>query len=129
MAKQSNVDDLIRQALHAEGLDGLDFPGEPSLPDAVTEVFRGRMWWTGVIMMANMMAGLGLAVLCGVKFLGSLEIADMIRWGAGLFGCVLVVIGCKLWYWMRIDRIALTRELKRVELMVAHLAHELQSRK
>ena len=128
MAQKSDVDRLIREALKAEGMEGLDLSGEPGLPDMVTEIFRGRMWWVGACMMANILACTILAIICGVQFFRTDVMPDMIRWGAGFFFCTNVVIGCKLWYWMQVERISMIREIKRVELMVAHLAKEQRDR-
>jgi hypothetical protein len=120
--------DLIREALRAEGVPEMEIPGEPSLADMVTEVFSGRMWWTGVLMVANIVVLTVLAVICGIRFLGEGDLAGVIRWGAGFFVCFAGVIGCKLWYWMRLARITMIREIQRVELLVAHLAAELRTR-
>ncbi len=129
MAKQSEVDDLIREALRAEDVEGLESLGEPGLPDMVTEVFRGRNRWVGAMMTANLLAVTVFAVVCAVNFLGTDSPVLMVRWGAGFFFCVIVAVGCKLWYWMQLDRLALSREIKRVELVLAHLAAELRARR
>jgi len=52
----------------------------------------------------------------------------MLRWGAGFFFTAFVALNAKNWYWMQMERIAMTREIKRVELLVAHLAAELRAR-
>ena len=128
MDQKSDVDRLIREALKAEGVEGLDLSGEPGLPDMVTEIFRGRMWWVGACMMANILACTIVAIICGVQFFRTDALPEMIRWGAGFFFCTNVVIGCKLWYWMQAERISMIREIKRVELMIAHLTAEQQGR-
>jgi hypothetical protein len=129
MTKQSDVDELIREALRAEGVEGLEALGEPGLPDMVTEVFRGRNRWIGAMMTANLLAVTIFALVCAVKFLGTDSPVLMARWGAGFFFCVIVAVGCKLWYWMQLDRLALSREIKRVELAIAQLAAELRERR
>ncbi len=129
MAKQSEVDDLIREALRAEGVEGLGPLETPGVPDMVTEVFRGRNRWVAAMMTANLVAVAVFAVICAVKFLGTESPVLMVRWGAGFFFCVIVAVGCKLWYWMQLDRLALSREIKRVELVLAHLAAELRARR
>lgn len=126
MAGKVDVDELIREALRAEGVEGLERLGEPNLPDMVTEVFRGRLRWYGAMFMAMILVFTVLAVLCAVRFLSTDNVPDMIRWGAGFFLCYLVVMGGKSWYWMQMERLAMTREIKRVELMVAHLAARLR---
>jgi len=128
MAHKPTVDDLIRDALKAEGVEDLDLPGEPGLPDMVTEVFRGRLWWIGAFMTANMLACTALAVVCGVQLLRVGEVPDIIRWGTGFVFCVIVVVGCKLGYWMQVSRVSAAREIKRLELLIAHLAAELRAR-
>jgi len=128
MAQKRNIDELIRDALKAEGIENLDLPGEPGLPDMVTEVFRGRMWWIGAFMTANILACTVLAVVCGVQFFRAGEVPDIIRWGTGFLFCVIVVVGCKLGYWMQVSRVSAAREIKRLELLIAHLAGEPRSR-
>ncbi len=128
MAGQSEVDDLIREALRAEDAEALRALGEPGLPDMVTEVFRGRNRWVGVTMTANLLAVTVFAVVCAVKFLSTDSPVVMVRWGTGFFFCVIVAVGCKLWYWMQLDRLALSREIKRVELALAQLAATLRNR-
>jgi hypothetical protein len=49
----------------------------------------------------------------------------MIRWGAAMLLCFGVITAIKIWYWLEMNRLALTRELKRVELRVAQLAQKL----
>jgi hypothetical protein len=124
MAQKSDVDRLIREAFKAQGVEGIDLSPEPGLSDMVTEIFRGRLWWVGACMIANIVACTILAVICGVQLFRTDIIQEMIRWGAGFFFSINVVIGCKLWYWMRVERLTMVREIKRVELLVAQLAVE-----
>jgi hypothetical protein len=46
----------------------------------------------------------------------------MLQWGAGFFLCFITVDGGETWSWLRMEQVALTREIKRVERLVAHLA-------
>ena len=39
----------------------------------------------------------------------------MLRWGVGVFPCVIAALGGKNWYWMHMERLAMTREIKRGE--------------
>ena len=88
--------------------------------------FRGRMRWFGAMFMAMILVFSVLAVVCGVRFLGAPRIEDMLRWGAGFFLCYLAAMGGKTWYWMQVERLAIVREIKRVELLIAHLVTELR---
>jgi len=48
--------------------------------------------------------------------------------GRGFFLCTFVALNAKNWYWMQMEHLATTREIKRLELLVAHLAVELRAR-
>jgi len=126
MARQVDIDELIREALRAEDLSELEQLGEPGLPEMVTAVFRGRMRWFGVMFMAMILVFTVLAAWCGIRFLRAEAVPDMLRWGAGFFVCLVTIVGGKTWYWMQMERVAVTREIKRVELLVAHLATSLR---
>jgi hypothetical protein len=127
MTREPDVDELIREALHVEDIEGFDQLGEPGLPDMVTEVFRGRLWWAGALFLFMILLFFALSIVCAVEFLGTDDPVAMLRWGAGFFLCVVAVIGGKQWYWIQLQQIAVTREIKRVELLVAHLSEQLRS--
>lgn len=127
MSRKPDVDALIREALRAEDLEGAEL-GEPGWPEMVTEVFRGRLRWYGAMFMAMILVCTAVAVLCAVQFFRTEEVPRMMRWGGGFFLCFLAVQGGKNWYWMQLERLAMIREIKRVELLVAQLAVELRGR-
>jgi prolipoprotein diacylglyceryltransferase len=122
MARKADVDELIREAFEAEDAEAMAALAEPGLPDLVVEMFRSRLRWYGAMFLAMILLFTVLAVVCAVRFLGTEEVPEMIRWGAGFFLCFGTVLSGKLWYWMQMERVAMTREIKRVELLVAHLA-------
>jgi prolipoprotein diacylglyceryltransferase len=128
MASRNNVDELIREALKAEDLADFERFGEPGLPDMAIGVFRGRLRWYGAMFFAMILVFAVLAVYCAARALGTADVPEMLRWGAGFFVCLLVVLSGKIWYWMQMDRFAMSREIKRLELLVAHLAAELHPR-
>jgi len=128
MARSAEIDELIRAALESGGAEGLDRVAEPSLSEMVTELFRGRLRWIGGLFMVMVLVFFIVTVFCGLRFLDAQEVPDMIRWGAGFFFGLVVVLAGKIWYWMEIERLTMTREIKRVELMVAYLASELRDR-
>jgi hypothetical protein len=126
VTRDQEVDRLIREALRAEDVEGLAGLEEPNLPDAVTEIFRGQMRWYGTMFLMMILVCAVAAVYCGLRFLAAEEVPEMLRWGAGLFLALGAVMGGKNWWWMQVERISMTREIKRVELLVAQLAAELR---
>lgn len=129
MKREFEVDELIREALRSEGLEDLGGFEMPGLSDVVTDVFRNRNRWIGGMITANLVVATALAIVCAVKFFGTDSPVLMVRWGAGFFFGVIVAVGCKLWYWMQMDRITLSREMKRVELGLIQLASELRGKR
>lgn len=128
MTPKIDVDELIREAVRAEDIEQFDGLAEPGLPEMVVDLFRGRLRAYVVMFLFMMLACTALAVFCGIRFLGTSDVPAMLRWGAGFFFCTFTALNAKNWYWMQMEHLATTRELKRVELLVAHLAAELRAR-
>jgi hypothetical protein len=120
--KSQDLDTLIRDALSREEAELFDRLGEPSLPELLSETFRGRrswlMWLTGLVTAVFF----GLSIYCAVQFFGADDVPTMLRWGVGLLFCLLAVMANKTWSWMEMQRVAISREIKRLEVAVAHLA-------
>ncbi len=125
---EREIDALIRDALSQEEAAHYDRLGEPSVSEMLTDLFRGRNRWLIVLTSAVTVAFFGMAICSGWRFYHAPELRDMMRWGAVFFFCVMAVIANKTWSWMEMERNAITREIKRLELQVASLAAELRKR-
>ncbi|GJM19738.1 MAG: hypothetical protein DHS20C14_19510 [Phycisphaeraceae bacterium] len=125
----SNLDDKIREALAAEDAELFDeVAGEPSLQELVLESFRGKwrlLTAMTVVVMFAMFAG---AIYCLVQFFGTDDVATRLAWGLGVWFGMQAVGMLKLWHWMEFQRLAVTREIKRVELQIARLSQRLDGR-
>ena len=49
-------------------------------------------------------------------------------WGAAMLLCFGAVTAIKIWYWLEMNRLAITREVKRLELHVVQIAQKLEER-
>jgi hypothetical protein len=125
--EDKQLDALIREALSREEAALFDRLGPPSIPDLLTETFRGRLRWLNLFGGLLSFVFFGLAVYCAVMIFRTDALPAMIRWGLGFAFCLSAVWGLKLWFWMEMQRHATSREIKRVELAVAHLAAELRA--
>lgn len=123
----SNIDDKIRAALQAEGQDADDLLAEPGIRELIHDVFRGRLRWLNLVGWVIGVIAFGLSVLALVRFLQAEELRQMILWGMILLFCITAVGGMKIWFWMELQKNAILREIKRVELQVARLAAESRS--
>ena len=124
--KTENIDAMIREALDEEDLDYFDFE-EPSVPEKVTSLFQGRGRWLNVMAFILVFVLFLAAVYCGIRFFESDDVATMLRWGSVAGLCWFATGFVKLWTWMEMERFAVVREIKRLELQVANLAARLRN--
>lgn len=124
----NQLDTLIREALSAEDRALFDRLGEPSLTDMLTETYRGRLRWVNLYTTVISLAFFALAVVSAVQIFQAEEVAEMIKWLLGFIAGLAITLSSKVWFWLEMQRHATSREVKRVELAVAHLAADLRSR-
>ncbi len=125
MKNIDDIDTLITEALSREETEFYDKLGKQSVHDLVTELFGGRYRWLNLASIPVMIAFCAALIYCGWRFYHAPEVREMLLWGVGLFYTGAVIMAMKLWAWMEIQRNSLTREIKRVELQLAHLAGKL----
>ena len=122
MKEHSDIDDKIRRAL-AEDDQSLDFgpPAEQGIIEMMLGMYRGRLLWLNVLVSIFQLLFMALAIWSAVSFFSATEVRDQILfstlflWGVGVTGMF------KIWFWMVMNRNALIREVKRLELQVASL--------
>lgn len=122
----SDLDRKIRDALAEEEAELLEQFGEPSLPEQVRDSFRGRSRWLVAVTFAATVGYMALAVVSAVRFFQAEEVQAMIAWAVAFGVSLLSIALMKIWYWMELNRNAVTREVKRLELQVARLASQLR---
>lgn len=119
----SDLDDKIREALRNEDADLLkDFDDEPTIFETVIEVFRGKLRWLTMMTVFWSLVFLVLSVICAVKFFNTEVSNDKILWAVGFLVSMSGVMMMKVWFWMEMNKNAITREIKRLELQIARLA-------
>ena len=122
----SEIDDLIREALGDADSDAFDDLGTQSMVALLAETFRGRhrRWAIGgaVVNLALFSA----AIVSGVRFIRADDQRTMLLWAAAMLLCFGAVTAIKIWYWLEMNRLAITREVKRLELQVVQIAQKLE---
>ena len=121
----NELDRAIRQSLSAEDAELFDrFGADQALHRQVLDTFASRLRWFNA---AGWVAGFVLfAVACvfSWRFWFGQDIADMLRWG-GASALAFAGIGLiKVWFWLELQKNAVVREVKRLELQVASLAEQ-----
>jgi len=122
----SDLDDRIRRALESDAdVDPALLPEDPSVWSMIGTIFRGRNGWMGFLAFLYVFAFMGLAVWCGVSFFAAEALGAKLAWGLGCVVCLMFVGHLKLWMYMEMNKRALLREVKRMELQVAILSRRL----
>ena len=123
----NDFDQAIRQSLSAEDAKLLDrLGGDEALHRQVLGTFEGQLRWFNA---AGWIAGIllfGVACFFAWRFVQAQEIGDMLRWGAGAALAFAGVALIKVWFWLELEKNAVIREVKRLEVQVASLAAQLR---
>ncbi len=118
---ETNIDELIKQALTEEESEMLERLGEQSVLEQMMSTFQGKMKWIAIYSIIIMLVLFGLSVYCLFEFLNANNTRDMVMWGAGMGMGMMAVGMLKVWHWMQMDKNAILREIKRLELHLATL--------
>jgi len=129
MKNYEEIDDIIRTALSKDEAKFYDELGEQTLTEMVGGLFQGRTRWITYMTMVIMPILFGIGVYCAIEFFKSDDLRHMMMWGAGAFFFVMGTSFIKVFHWLQMDKNALIREIKRLELQVAMLNSKLDPSK
>ena len=119
----NELDKKIQEDLRKEDAELTeDFGSEPSIFEMLMETFRGRHRWLVFLTMFWTIVFMVLAVLSVIRFFRADETRDLLLWAAASAFFLSGVSMMKVWYWMEINKNAITREIKRLELQIVRLA-------
>jgi hypothetical protein len=119
----TDLNDRIRAALRADDDEALaELADEPDIFEQVLDTFRGRSRWLVLLSMAMGIVLMAWSILSLVQFFRAEDTQTMIAWALGFVFGLVAVMGMKIWYWMELQKNAITREIKRLELQVALIA-------
>lgn len=122
----TDLDKMIREALAEDDAKLLDeVGGELSLIQQVLDLFRSSSALLMVGLVIVKFAFLGLGVYSASSFFQATETKDLIMWGVLFMFAMQAVSMLKLWAAMEMNRVSVTREIKRLELQVAYMSRRL----
>lgn len=125
-----SIDERIQKALSSEDQAFLArMNADGSFFRDVAETFRGHMRWLNALAWVFAIALFAVAVFCSWKFATRTDSRNMQLWGAGTIVAILSLGLIKLWFWMELQKVAIVREIKRVEFQVASLTAALRAGK
>ncbi len=117
-----DIDQLIKDTLSEEEAKFYDELDEQNVFQMLIGVFNGKNRWIMYMMNLVTLVFFGLFVYCLVQFFNTDVTNELIKWGFGVVIFLLGVSMLKVYIWMQMDKNALMRELKRLELQISSLA-------
>ena len=121
MNKNEEIDQLIKESLTQEEAKFYDELEEQNLLNQLGSLFKTKMGWLIVVMNIVNLIVFALSIYCVIQFLNTDVTNELIRWGGAVIICWSTLAMIKLFVWMQMDKNALLRELKRLELQIAAL--------
>ena len=116
----NTLDDDIRKVL-ADEEASYDLDREEGVFRQMAGLFRGKMRWMAIVATIEGIVFVVLIVLAAVEFFRTDDTKSQIFYATGILLLLLLV---KLWGWMQMNRNAIQREIKRVELRIVELGRQ-----
>ena len=117
-----DIDQLIKETLTQEEAKFYDSLEEQNVLGMVFGLFKGKNKWILIMMNIMTLVFFGLFIYCVVSFFEATETNELIKWGIGSLVFLLGVSMLKIFAWMQMDKNAILREMKRLELQVSSLS-------
>lgn len=118
--QNEELDEMIKKALSREEQEYYDNLQEQTPFEMIGELFKGKQKWftlgNGVVSLAF----IGLAIYSLIQILNIEETNQLIRWSLVLVASMMTTSMLKLWNWLQMNKNALTREIKKLQLLLAH---------
>jgi hypothetical protein len=116
------IDKLIKETLTQEESKFYDELDEQNVFQMVLGLFQGKNKWIMYLMNLMTLIFFGLFIYCTVQFFETEVTNEMIKWGIGGLVFLFGVSMLKVFAWMQMDKNAILREMKRLELQVSSLS-------
>jgi len=117
-----DIDKLIKETLTQEEAKFYDELEEQNVLQMVFGLFQGKNKWIMYLMNFMTLVLFGLFIYCLVQFFKVEATKDLLKWGLGSVIFLIGISMLKIFAWMQMDKNALLRELKRLELQVSSLS-------
>ncbi len=120
-----DIDKLIKETLTQEEAKFYDELDEQNVFEMLGGLFKGKNSWIMYVMNFMTLVFFVLFIICVVNFLETDNTNELIQWTAGGVVCIMAVSMLKMFAWLQMDKNALLREIKRLELQVSSLSSKL----
>ena len=117
-----DIDKLIKETLTQEEAKFYEELDEQNIFEMLGGLFRGKNKWIMYVMNFMTIVFFVIFIYCAIQFFSTELTNDLIKWSVLGTLCMMAVSMLKLFSWMQMDKNALLRELKRLELQISSLA-------
>ncbi len=116
------IDQLIKDTLSKEEAAFYDSLEEQNNFDMFIGLFKGKNTWFLILSNIFLFCFFVLFIYCTIQFFKVESTEELIKWGFGSFMSLLSMSMFKIYFWMQMDKNAILREMKRLELLVMSLS-------
>lgn len=117
-----DIDKLIKETLTQEEAKFYDELDEQNVFEMLGGLFKGKNSWIMYVMNFMTLVFFAAFILCVVKFFDTENTNELIMWSVGGIIALLAVSMLKMFAWLQMDKNALLREMKRLELQISSLS-------
>ncbi|MTI86435.1 MAG: hypothetical protein FH748_00550 [Balneolaceae bacterium] len=126
--KKEEIDQLITESLNKDEAEFYNALDEENIFKMWGRVYTGKNGWAAIIQSIAIAIFAAVGIYCGYQFFTTSSTHLMFKYGAGMFISMIFASQLKSWVWNQINKIALIREIKRIEFQVAVLMEKLSEK-
>lgn len=120
--EMQEIDQLIKETLTEEEAKFYDALEEQHLLQMVFGLFKGKNAWINILINVVIVIFFICLIYCGIQFFKQETTAGLLKWGFGTLTLFISISVMKIYAWMQMDKHALLRQMKRLELQVMSLS-------
>lgn len=125
--EMEEIDMLIRDTLSKEEAKFYDSLEEQNIFEMLFGLFKGKNAWINILINIVIVVFFGSFIYCGAQFFNTESTDGLIKWGFGSLIFLFCITMLKLYAWMQMDKHAILREMKRLELQVMSLSGKISN--
>ncbi|WP_124980887.1 DUF6768 family protein [Nonlabens xiamenensis] len=126
--KTEQVDQLIKDTLTKEEAKFYDSLEEQNLWGMIKGLYKGKnTWWVLAMNIFNILV-FGALLYFIIESFDEENTNNLINYWGVILLCFITMSMIKIHMWMHMHRNVVTREVKRLELQVSSLSHQLKSK-
>lgn len=124
--EMEEIDILIKDTLNQEESKFYDALDEQNIIEMLFGLFKGKNAWLNILLNIVIVIFFGAFIYCGIQFFNAETTEGLIRWGLGSLTFLFCITTLKIFAWMQMDKNAILREMKRLELQVMSLSGKMK---